>query len=236
MIPKVIHMSWKDRSVVDSQSDLIVNGLKNLIELNPGWHVQISTDDEVDAYLKTAMQPSDYLLIQDEGIVAKTDIWRLFKLFYEGGVYLDIDRLCNKPLDDLLEDGIKWVLPTCEDVDFSHDFMMTEAGNPAYAATIQLYLNRRREGHKNIYFLGAQTYMHAVTHMLLGQAVNTNPGVEKFDEIRGKIKHLPFIKLVRESLPNKTAIYDGDIDQASWEVMKRKFYAENNVKHWTGEW
>ena len=236
MIPKIVHMSWKTRDVVNSQAELIQNGLKNLIELNPDWRIEISTDEEVDAYLKTALSPEDYKLVENIGVVPQTDLWRLFKLYYEGGVYLDIDRLCNKPLSEIATENVKWVLPTCGDNDFSHDFMMTEPGNPAFFHTINLYLDRRRAGHDSVYFLGAQTYMHGVTFALFGQSIDTNPGEHIFDGIRGHIAKMPFIKTYRESLPNDTVIYQGDVDAQAWETMKRGFYAENGIKHWTGEW
>lgn len=235
MIPKIVHLSWKDKDVVNSQSDLIKNGLRNLINLNPDWRVEISTDAEVDSYLKDQLG-EDYALVEDAGIVAKTDIWRLIKLFKEGGLYTDIDRFCNVRLNDLVDDETKWVLPTCADVDFSHDFMMTGPGNPAFANTINLYLRRRREGHNNIYFLGAQTYMHAVSYTLLGEMINTDPGPETFRRIRNKIEQSSFIKTYRETHPYDTICYKGDVSMQAWETMKRKFYANSGVKHWTGEW
>ena len=236
MIPKIIHMSWKTKDVVNSQSPIIVNGLKQIIELNSDWDIQISTDDEVNLYLKDNLPLDYYTLVENIGIVPQTDIWRLIKLFKVGGVYVDIDRLCNKPLSDLLEEGVKWVLPTCEDNDFSHDFMMTSPNNPAFANVIKLYFERRAAGHANVFFLGAQTYMHGITHSLVGEMVNTNPGKEKFDLLREKINAAGFISTYRELLPNDTVIYKGGISTQEWEGMKRSFYADSGVKHWTNEW
>lgn len=236
MIPKIIHLSWKSKDVVNSTSDLITNGLKNLIELNPDWDVQISTDEEVNQYLKDNLSEQHYKLVENIGIVPQTDIWRLIKLFNTGGLYIDIDRLCNKPLSDLLQDGVKWILPTCEDNDFSHDFMMTAPGNPAFANVIKLYFDRRAAGHTNVFFLGAQTYLHGVTYSLVGEMVNTNPGKEKFDWLRDKINSTGFIKTYRESLPHNSIIYNGTISANEWESMKRKFYADSGIKHWTNEW
>ena len=235
MIPKIVHLSWKDKDVVNSQSGLIKNGLRNLIDLNPDWRVEISTDAEVDAYLKDNLG-EDYALVEDAGIVAKTDIWRLIKLFKEGGLYIDIDRFCNVPLNDLIDDSTKWVLPTCGNMDFSHDFMMSEPGNPVFANTINIYLNRRKAGHTGVYFLGAQTYMHGVTYTLFGQMINSDPGEEAFEQIREHISKIPFIKTYRENPPADTIIYKGDVTAVSWEAMKRQFYSENQIKHWTGEW
>lgn len=236
MIPKIIHLSWKTKCVVDDQSDIVLGGLRKLIDLNPDWDVQISTDNEVNNYLKTNLPPEYYTLVKNIGIVPQTDIWRLLKLFHVGGVYVDIDRLCNKPLNDLLEEGVKWVLPTCEDKDFSHDFMMTAPSNPAFANVIKLYFERRFAGYGNVFFLGAQTYMHGITHSLVGEMINTDPGKEKFDWLREKINDAGFIRTYRESLPNDTVIYKGGISTQEWESMKRSFYANSDVKHWTNEW
>jgi len=196
-IPKIAHVAWKTKDVVDSKSPLIVNGLRKLIDLNPDWTVTVHDDNDVDEYL--------------------------------------IDRFYNIPLSEIITDGIKCVLPTCLEWDFSQDFMLTEPKNPIQAKTIELILQRRYEGHKNVFFLGPQTYMHAVTTVLFGEMINTDPGVEKFTEMRKYIEQIPFIKTYREHPPHDTIIYkgDGDID---WEKLKKEFYAEANIKHWSGEW
>ena len=109
-IPKIIHIAWKHKHILDSQSPLILNGLRKLIDINPYWQVTIYTDEEIDEYLKVTLQEIDYKLIQDKHVVAKTDIWRLLKLYLEGGLYIDIDRFCNIKLSELATDNIKWVL------------------------------------------------------------------------------------------------------------------------------
>jgi len=235
MIPQVVWMSWKTKEVINNDSKLIQHGLRSLTTLNPEWRVDISTDREVDEYLRS-MLGNDYTLVQDIGVVPQTDIWRLFKLYNEGGMYLDIDRFCNVKLSNLIDSSTKWLLPTCGDTDFSHDFMMSAPGNPAFENTINMYLRRRHEGHTNVYFLGPQTYMHSVTYTLFGQTIDSNPGNEIFDEIRKYIASTGFIKTYRESPPGDTMLYQGPITAEQWESMKRKFYADNQIKHWTGEW
>jgi mannosyltransferase OCH1-like enzyme len=175
MIPKKVHLSWKTKDLLDSESPLITEGVKKLIELNPNWEVTIYDDAEVDAYLQEQLEPQLYALIADKHIVQKTDLWRLIKLYIEGGLYMDIDRFVNTPLDDLVDEGTKWVVPTCRDYDFSHDFMMTAPQNPAYQVAANLYLERLKQGHNSIYFLGPQTYMHAITMVLMGEMINTDP-------------------------------------------------------------
>lgn len=236
MIPKKIHLSWKTKDLLASESPLITEGVKKLIELNPNWEVTIYDDAEVDAYLQKHLEPTLYALIANKHIVQKTDLWRLIKLFEEGGLYMDIDRFVDTPLDDLIDEGTKWVVPTCRDYDFSHDFMMTAPQNPVYSTAIHLYLQRLQEGHNNIYFLGPQTYMHAITLVVMGKMINTDPGVEVFDRIRETMDAAGFIKTYREDPPYNTIVYREGALGLNWEQEKRKFYAEAGLKHWSGDW
>jgi mannosyltransferase OCH1-like enzyme len=234
-IPKIAHIAWKTKDVVNNQSPLILNGLRNLIDLNPDWNVIVHDDNDIDEYLKGVLDKRDYNLIKDIHIVEKSDLWRQFKLYNEGGLYMDIDRFYNIPLSEILEDGIQCVLPTCLDWDFSQDVILTEPNNPIQSQTIELIMQRRYEGHKNVFFLGPQTYMHAVTKVIFGEMINTNPGLEKFTEMRNIMKKIPFVKTYREHPPHDTLFYRSE-NNLDWEKLKREFYAEANIKHWSGEW
>jgi hypothetical protein len=236
LIPKVIHVAWKDKKVIDSDSPLIVNGLKNLNVLNPDWEVKVYDDTDIDQYLKECLNPDDYELIKDKHIVEKSDLWRLLKLYHEGGMYVDIDRFCNISMSEVLNENTLCVLATCLDNDFSQDIMISCPGNRIYSTAIQLSLQRRREGHTSTYFLGPQTYMHSVTLVLCGKIIDSYPGVDVFNEIRNVIESLPYIKIYREHPPYQTLIYRDDNHSLDLEQMKREFYTSSNVGHWTGEW
>jgi len=239
-IPKKVHVSWNDKEVLDHPSPLIQNGLRNLVTMNSDWEVVIHDDADINTQLQAFLPGDDYALIRESHIVAKCDVWRLCKLFHEDGLYIDIDRLYNIPLTDIIDTQIKWVLPTFQDHDFSQDFMLSSPGNPVFSETLKLIFERRRLGHQNIYLLGAQTYMHAVTTVLTGQMVNTDPGAEAFAKIRAHISALPFIKTYRETSPYDTIVYRHDPTalqtDADWETLKREFYASYGIRHWTREW
>ena len=74
MIPKKIHLSWKDKDLLESKSELVQLGVKRLAELNPDWELVISTDAEVDQYLSDNLPADDYERIADCHIVQKTDL------------------------------------------------------------------------------------------------------------------------------------------------------------------
>jgi len=234
-IPKIIHLAWKNKDILKNESPLIVNGIRRLVDMNTDWQVEINTDEEIDSYLVDTIEKKDYELIKNAHIVAKTDIWRLIKLYVTGGLYMDIDRFCNIPLSEILEDGIRCVLPTCLEWDFSHDIILTEPNNPIQSQTIELIMQRRYEGHTNVFFLGPQTYMNAITKVLFGEMIHTDPGVEKFAEMRKEMEKIPFIKTYREHPPHDTILYRSD-DKLDWEKLKKDFYAEANIKHWSGDW
>ena len=235
-IPKRIYVTWKDKNILETDYDLIINGVKNLKLLNPTWNVEVSDDGDVSYYLKNHLIAKDYNLVKDIGIVAKSDIWRLLKIYYEGGLYVDIDRYCNKILDNEIPNNIKWVLPVCDYLDFSQDIMCSESYNPAFQYAISFYFNRRYAGSNNIYFLGAQTYMHAITYTLLNSMVDSNPGKEKFQNILKIINEYNFIKTYVEQIPNDTFLYKGDMDFDIWKGHKKDLYKAYNLKHWSGEW
>ena len=238
MIPRQIFLTWKDKDILRSNSPIVQMGVRNLIEQNPGWSVTLYTDADIDAYLEDKLEAEEWARIKDMHIVAKSDLWRLIKIYLEGGCYMDIDRLVNIPMDEIVTEGVQWVLPTCLDHDFSHDFMCSKAGNPVFMTAIAMHILRRMYGHKSIYLLGPQTWMHAVSQTLMGRQFETGAGPAAFAEMREQIAKMPFIKTYRESPPYDMITYRHDPDAWPYdhETEKRRLYADCGLKHWTGEW
>lgn len=239
MIPRKVHISWKNDLILTDDHCFPRNTIQKIKELSPNWEITLYTDNQVNTYIKQNLDRADYLLLQNRHIVEKLDVWRLIKIFNEGGLYIDIDRLVNVPLDSIIKDNIKWVLPTCEDNDFSHDFMCSAPGNPAFMEALSLNLSRRKGAHgNNIYYLGPQTYMHGITKTLFGQIIDVNPGKELFQEMRNALANLSFISTYREKPPYNLITYNPDRDQIVFdhEKMKRDYYAKNELNHWTGDW
>jgi len=78
--------------------------------------------------------------------------------------------------------------------------------------------------------------MHAITLVLMGEMINTDPGIEVFEKIRETMEAAGFIKTYREDPPYDTIIYRNDTLGLNWEQEKRAFYAESGLKHWSGDW
>lgn len=236
-IPKIIHVSWKSKDILRNDLPFVENGIKKLSKLNPNWELQLSDDEDVEQYLFDNLDHDDYMLLKDRPIVEKLDVWRLIKLYKTGGLYTDIDRLFNVSLDMVLPSKIRCVLPTCLDYDFTHDFMLSSPDNPIYATALNLNLQRRRGGCANIYFLGAQTYMHAVSYCLVGEQINSNPDLKIFTKLRQKILLSSFMATYREHPPYNTFLFRNEtVDKITYEKSKQEFYHSYGLKHWTGEW
>ena len=236
-IPKKIHISWLDDSILENQSPLVQNGIANLIRLNPNWQICFEDNDQVRSYLKCSIDRSDYLLLENKHIVEFLDVWRLVKLYNEGGIYLDLDRYCDVVLDEVIPSEVKCVLPTYLDTDFSQDIMISAAGNPIYQKAYDLIMHRRRQGSDNIYYLGPQTYMHAVTQTLCGTMIEPNPGIETMNMLREQINRSGFMISYRENPPSDTYNCRKGMDTIQqWEHNKRSLYADYCLNHWTGEW
>ena len=235
MIPKQAHVVWNHAHVLQSNHELIQRGVANLIRLNPDWHVQLYTPKEVDDLLAEKLSPQAYALVKDRHFVSKIDLWRLLLMYDQGGLYMDIDRWVNIPLSEVIPPGVKWVLPTTREYDFSCDLLLSAPHNPAYQTAALMYLDRLASGWQDQYFLGPQTHMHAVSLTLMGEIVNTDPGLEKFTQMRQRISEMPFVHTFREEPFDHMLLYRGNQGH-ELEQIKRDFYAQEGVKHWTGDW
>ena len=105
---------------------------------------------------------------------------------------MDIDRLCNISFSTILNNkNIKCVIPTYKDMDFSQDIMISCSKNPFHKKAIELNLQRRREGETRLVYLGPDTYLHAISELLLGYQVSRQENnVEDMKMMRNLINYI----------------------------------------------
>ena len=237
-IPKIIHISWKTKDILSVKHVFPQSCIQRLVELADGWTAVVSDDTDVENYLKDNLSILDYNLLKDRHIVEKTDVWRLLKMYNEGGLYSDIDRLCNISINNIIKDNTRVVLPECKDSDFSQDFMCSAPENPMFVEALTINLERRREGYRDVYLLGPQTYFHGITKAMTGQMIQIQPGEETFSYLRSLIFKSGFIETYQETPPYNTIMYRPENSQIDFnhETMKRDFYSKCGLKHWTGDW
>tara|TARA_R110000824_G_scaffold104121_1_gene247080 strand:+ start:4115 stop:4879 length:765 start_codon:yes stop_codon:yes gene_type:complete len=240
MIPKVIHISWLDKEILfKSKNPLAINGIQNMKRINPTYVIQISDDADVNDYIQSCISNDDWLLLKDRHIVEKTDVWRLLKMWHEGGIYTDIDRLCNIPFDDIIKRSDKCILPTYFTTDFSQDIMIAEKGQDIFKKALELNLYRRRDGCDDVLTLGPITYFHAITLTLTGKQLSRFLPEDEWMSLMKAVQETTGYRAVWERpvadvRGHRTVMYnynnDYDIGNGG---SKEDLYTESKTKHWT---
>ena len=135
--PKKIHLFWPDKAVAETGKDheMVRLGLQRLIDLNPDWAVQVH--DNADVYI--GIEKFDHPefpaelkseLLNGAHIIEQTDLFRLIVIYEQGGIYIDMDRAVNIPLEEVLNTThTKLLIPTLYDTNFSQDLFGSSPGN-----------------------------------------------------------------------------------------------------------
>ena len=240
MIPKVIHLSWIDKSILfTSNNPLAINGVQNMKRINPEYKIEVSDDNDVDDYIQSCISNDDWLLLKDRHIVEKVDLWRLLKIYYEGGIYCDIDRLCNIPFKDIIKDSDVCILPTYFEIDFSQDIMISEKGQQIHKKAIELNLSRRQTGCDDVLTLGPITYFHAITHTLYGKQMERQPHPVLWERIISAVNQTSGYRTFKERVVGSvigqtTIIYKYDESYIPGNKGTREdLYKESKTVHWT---
>jgi len=235
-IPKIIHVTWKTKNILDNKSPIILNGLANLKKINPNYKLEISDDKDVEIYLKSKLSKWDYIKIKNKKIVEKIDLWRLFKIYYEGGIYVDIDRYCNIPFDNIIKNETKCILPTCGNVDFSQDLMISCKKNPIFKKAIEYNLaSRYIINPRGVFHLGPPIYMRAVTECVFGKRVKRKPPSLVMNNYRCLLQNSKHFQTYKENLPNDSLIfkYNKNTFQNGNGLGKKEFYDSQKITPWS---
>ncbi|MCH9620732.1 MAG: hypothetical protein S4CHLAM20_01330 [Chlamydiia bacterium] len=99
-IPKIIHQVWVGKKPIPKK---YVRYMQTWRDKHPEWEYKLWTDDDVEGFDWTN---KDYFLaVTNPGM--KSDIWRYEIVCKYGGVYVDCDMECIKPLD-LINDRLEF--------------------------------------------------------------------------------------------------------------------------------
>lgn len=103
-IPKVIHRTWKTR---DIPYDIFKKEWVDSWEkYNPSWEFRFYTDEDIDRFMEENYPEHLELLNSYDQHIKKVDAFRYFLLHRYGGMYVDLDFECFKPLDNLFCEGV----------------------------------------------------------------------------------------------------------------------------------
>jgi hypothetical protein len=105
MIPQIIHQTWRDKSL----PNILDNIYKYNVNINKNNKFEFKLwshapgEPEIDILLKTHYPELYDIFNKTKFGVQKGDIGRLAILYHYGGIYIDLDILCLKPFDNLID-------------------------------------------------------------------------------------------------------------------------------------
>lgn len=139
LIPKLIHLTWRNKSIPDKWKDTIPGWTK----LMPGWKVVLWTDEDNRKYIQ---KQHPYFLQTYDSFpynIQRADAIRCFILRDFGGVYSDMDILPIKNIEPYLK-GVSAdaILVYSGNVDtYTNSFMASRQGSPFWDLLIEEMMN-----------------------------------------------------------------------------------------------
>jgi len=96
-LPRNIFQTWKTKDVPDNWK----KAQQSVIQKNPNWNYVLLTDDDNDRIVKENFPDFYQTFISLKYPIQRADAIRYCILYLYGGIYLDLDYICNKSFDDL---------------------------------------------------------------------------------------------------------------------------------------
>jgi len=98
---RTVHQTWKSRML----SSVHAGHIDQIIQRNPNWTFKFYDDHDMETFIETEFGGTDLAAFfrNLQNGQAKADIWRLAKLYQDGGLYLDIDSNVNEALEDIFD-------------------------------------------------------------------------------------------------------------------------------------
>ncbi|KAI0771563.1 nucleotide-diphospho-sugar transferase [Trametes elegans] len=129
-IPRIIHQTWKSETL-PAKWENVSQGCRDMM---PDYEYKLWTDASAREFI--AEHYSWFLDAFDnyKYPIQRADAIRYFVLYHYGGIYIDLDIGCLRPLDPLLVHPI--ILPKTIPVGVSNDLMFAEKGHPFMGQTI----------------------------------------------------------------------------------------------------
>ena len=130
MIPRIVHQTWKDEELPER----FLESQRSWQEHNPGWTYKLWTDSALDQFVGEKYPDLLPLYRSYPEQIQRSDAARYMLLHYYGGVYSDLDIVCRRPFDDLLQERV--VLRANAPGSVTNDLMMSEPGHPFFRHVI----------------------------------------------------------------------------------------------------
>lgn len=108
-VPRLIHMTARSKQLEGEFAE----NLARIQAMNPGWHVLIHDDADIERFIGEAYGAATlalYGLLNKRYGAARADLFRYLCLYRQGGVYLDLKSTTTRPLDEWIQPGDRYLL------------------------------------------------------------------------------------------------------------------------------
>lgn len=99
LIEKNIIQTWKSNDI-PTKYDNLINSIK---KYNPDYNYMFFTDEDIKVFLKEKYHHYYETYLKLPLKIQRIDFFRYIAVYHYGGFYLDLDVLCLKSFDDLLQ-------------------------------------------------------------------------------------------------------------------------------------
>lgn len=110
-IPRVLHQHFlAGDAAIPGEIRAVRDALR---AANPGWTYSFWDLERAERWIAQIYGPevlARFLRIQPEYYAARSDLLRYLNLYAEGGVYLDIKSTCDRPLDEAILPGDRYLV------------------------------------------------------------------------------------------------------------------------------
>lgn len=142
-IPKIIFQTFKTNNL-----PFITRWhINRMIKKNPDYDYQFYDDRRAEHFIKEEFGQEVFSLFRKIEIgAAKADLFRYAILYKKGGIYLDIDSLLVKKLNDFILPGDKAVISLEKHKEFFCQWaLIFEAGHPFLKKTLEMVIENLKE-------------------------------------------------------------------------------------------
>lgn len=124
-VPAIIHQTWRDADSIPMSWQQASNSCRSL---HSNYEYRFWTDKDARDLIEREFPCLLSVFDAYPYDIQRADVIRLIVLYVYGGIYLDLDIICLKSLDQLLT--YNFVLPTTMPLGLSNDFIIAEPKHP----------------------------------------------------------------------------------------------------------
>lgn len=141
LIPKIIWQTYK--TSYEDMPSYAIDASSSWKIKNPDYQYFYVNDDEAAQFILSEYGQEYFDLFMSCPVgVMRGDMWRYLVIYKYGGVYADIDTICNLPIDDWLDKNSDVFISLENEVHFCQWTFAAKPGSPLIKQVINLMIER----------------------------------------------------------------------------------------------